>query len=123
MGHILDAAGERQKLNTLSGDMFKHIFVEHPTPLLDSANQPLSFGARQYNPDRVNVDDAFKASIKDVKEGSIVLKQVIERCSVTDIAGTLITEGRAVARKSCVEFGWVVGIPEKTHSEQYFHVK
>ena len=121
--HIVDAAGERQNVNAVSGDMFKHIFVEHLTPLLDSAKQPLSSGARQHNPDRVNVDDDFKASIKDVKEGSLVLKQVIERCAVTDIAGTLITEGRAVARKSCVEFGWVVGIPEKTHTEQYFHVK
>jgi CRISPR-associated protein Cst2 len=123
MVHILDAAGERQNVNAVSGDMFKHIFVEHLTPLLESAGEPLSAGARQYNPDRVNVDDQFKAAIKDVKEGSIVLKAVIEKCAVTDIAGTLITEGRAVARKSCVEFGWVVGIPDKTHTEQYFHVK
>jgi CRISPR-associated protein Cst2 len=28
-----------------------------------------------------------------------------------------------VPRKSCAEFGWVVGIPEKVRTEQYFHVK
>jgi CRISPR-associated protein Cst2 len=103
--------------------MFKHIFVEHLTPALVEGKQNLSDGARQYNPDRVNADDAFKAAIKSVKEGSAVIEQMLQRCAVTDIAGTLVTEGRAVARKSCVEFGWVVGIPEKTHTEQYFHVK
>jgi CRISPR-associated protein Cst2 len=41
---------------------------------------------------------------------------------VTDLAGTLYAE-RAVARKSCVEFGWVVGLPDRTVTEQYFHVK
>jgi len=123
MVHIVDAAGVRQNVNAVSGDMFKHIFVGHLTPMLESAGQPLSEGARLLDPDRVNVDEGFKTAIKDVKEGSPVLQEIINRCAVTDIAGTLVTEGRAVARKSCVEFGWVVGIPDKTHSEQYFHVK
>jgi CRISPR-associated protein Cst2 len=123
MVHIVDSDGQRQNVNAVSGDMFKHIFVEHLTPALEDGKQPLSDGARQYSPDRVNVDDAFKAAIKNVKEGSGVIEQMLKRCAVTDIAGTLVTEGRAVARKSCVEFGWVVGIPEKTHTEQYFHVK
>jgi CRISPR-associated protein Cst2 len=35
----------------------------------------------------------------------------------------LFTEGITVPRKSCAEFGWVVGIPGKVHTEQYFHVK
>jgi CRISPR-associated protein Cst2 len=73
----------------------------------------------------VNVDAKFIEEVtKDkTKDGEAVLAEVIKRCAVTDIAGTLITEGRAVARKSCVEFGWVVGIPDLVHSEQYFHVK
>jgi CRISPR-associated protein Cst2 len=123
MVHIVDAGGNRQIVNAVSGDMFKHIYVEHLTPALQAYGQNLSSGARAFNPDRVNVDEEFKASIKDLKEGSAVLKEVISRCAVTDIAGTLITEGRAVARKSCVEFGWVVGLPELTVTEQYFHVK
>ncbi|MBV6434538.1 MAG: hypothetical protein IANPNBLG_04791 [Bryobacteraceae bacterium] len=123
MVHVVDSEGRRRNVNAVSGDMFKHIFVEHLTAGLAAAGQPLSSGARSYDPDRVNVDDAFKAAIKDFKEGSLVLDEVIRCCAVTDIAGTLITEGRAVARKSCVEFGWVVGLPGKTHTEQYFHVK
>jgi CRISPR-associated protein Cst2 len=123
MVHIVDEAGERQIVNAVSGDMFKHIFVQHLTPLLAHAGQPLSSGAQQLNPDRVNVDEDFKKAIKNMKEGSAVLATVLTTCAVTDIAGTLITEGRAVARKSCVEFGWVVGIPGATVTEQYFHVK
>jgi CRISPR-associated protein Cst2 len=123
MVHIVDSSGERQIVNAVSGDMFKHIFVEHLTPLLSESGQPLSSGATEHNPDRVNVDPSFKAAIADIEGGIGVIREMIQRCAVTDVAGTLVTEGRAVARKSCVEFGWVVGIPEKTHSEQYFHVK
>jgi len=123
MVHIVDADGRRESVNAISGDMFKHIFVGHLTPLLAAAGEPLSSGAREHNPDRVNVDDEFKAAIKDLKGGTAVIREMIKRCAVTDIAGTLVTEGRSVARKSCVEFGWVVGIPDKTHTEQYFHVK
>jgi CRISPR-associated protein Cst2 len=47
---------------------------------------------------------------------------MIKHCAVTDIAGALYAE-KAVARKSCAEFGWVVGLPESTVTEQYFHVK
>lgn len=121
-----DASGaNRYSVNAVSGDMFKHIFVGHLTDALLSVGEPLSEGARTYNPDRVNVDAKFVEEVtKDkTKDGEAVLAEVIKRCAVTDIAGTLITEGRAVARKSCVEFGWVVGIPELVHSEQYFHVK
>lgn len=123
MVHIVDAEGQRESVNAISGDMFKHIFVGHLTPLLEAAGESLSSGAREHNPDRVNVDDDFKAAIKDLKGGTAVIREMIRRCAVTDIAGTLVTEGRSVARKSCVEFGWVVGIPDKTHTEQYFHVK
>jgi CRISPR-associated protein Cst2 len=124
MVHIVDDQGERQNVNAVSGDMFKHILVGHLTPLLESAGEPLSAGAVEHNPDRVNADPGFEKAIAEMKSSTAVLREIIQRCAVTDIAGTLVTAGsRAVARKSCVEFGWVVGIPDKTHTEQYFHVK
>jgi CRISPR-associated protein Cst2 len=121
MVHIIDEQGERQIVNAVSGDMFKHILVGHLTPLLVAAGEPLSDGARKLNPDRVN-DESFEKRIKGLTN-SAVLDTVLQTCAVTDIAGTLITAGRAVARKSCVEFGWVVGLPDRTVTEQYFHVK
>jgi CRISPR-associated protein Cst2 len=122
MVHIIDEHGERQIVNAVSGDMFKHILVGHLTPLLEVAGEPLSDGARKLNPDRVNADENIEKRIKGLAN-SAVLDTVLQGCAVTDIAGTLITAGRAVARKSCVEFGWVVGLPDRTVTEQYFHVK
>lgn len=123
MVHIVDRDGKRHIVNAISGDMFKHIFVEHLTPALEEAKQPLSSGARVLSPDRITIDPEFKQAIKGKKQGSAIQDEMLKRCAVTDIAGTLLTEGNAVARKSCVEFGWVVGVPHKTFSEQYFHVK
>ncbi len=123
MVHIVDKHGKRHVVNAVSGDMLKHVFVGHLTPLLEAAGQALSSGARALNPDRITVDTSFEEAIKGKKQGSIIQDEMLKRCAVTDIAGTLLTKGNAVPRKSCAEFGWVVGLPEKNVSEQYFHVK
>jgi len=53
-----------------------------------------------------------------------VIDKLIQTCAIDDLEGNLITEGGFSApRKSVVEFSWVVGVPEVTRSEQYFHVK
>jgi len=45
-------------------------------------------------------------------------------CGMDDIEGILVTEGKnSLPRKSLVEFGWVVGVPEVTTTDSYFHVK
>lgn len=123
MVHVVDKDGKRKNVNAVSGDMFKHILVEHLTPILEAAGQPLSSGAMLHSPDRITVDPKFKEALKKLNRAADILREMLVRCAVTDIAGTLLTEGNSIPRKSCVEFGWVVGIPDKTHTEQYFHVK
>jgi CRISPR-associated protein Cst2 len=123
MVHIIDAQGNRAVVNAVSGDMMKHILVEHLTPLLVSAGQPVCANAQSLHPDRILLDPEFVKFAKDGKKGnSEILKYMLEHCAVTDLAGTLYAE-KAAARKSCVEFGWVTGLPDKTVTEQYFHVK
>jgi CRISPR-associated protein Cst2 len=122
MVHIVDGQGDHHCVNAVSGDMFKHIFVKHLSPILASAGQPLSPGAALGSPDRITTDLDFKSAIKG-KNAAEIQSEMLERCAVTDIAGTLFTEGVTVPRKSCVEFGWVVGIPARVHTEQHFHVK
>jgi CRISPR-associated protein Cst2 len=102
--------------------MFKHIYVRHLTAILRARGESLSTGAATGSPDRITVDPDFKTAIKG-KGAADVQTEMLTRCAVTDIAGTLFTEGITVPRKSCAEFGWVVGIPRKVHTEQYFHVK
>lgn len=122
MVHIVDAEGNHHCVNAISGDMFKHIFVRHLSPILAEAGQRLSAGAAMGSADRITIDAAFKKAIKG-KAATEIQTVMLQRCAVTDIAGTLFTEGVTVPRKSCVEFGWVVGIPARIHTEQHFHVK
>jgi CRISPR-associated protein Cst2 len=122
MVHLVDSAGKRHSVNAVSGDVFKHIFVRHLTPILRASGQRLSPGAVVGSPDRITTDSDFKNAAKG-KGAAEIQTEMLERCAVTDIAGTLFTEGTTVARKSCVEFGWVTGVPNKTHTESYFHVK
>ena len=122
MVHVIDSTGKRHVVNAVSGDMFKHIYVKHLTAVLRAQGQPLSTGAATGSPDRVTVDPDFKTAIKG-RNAVEVQTEMLTRCAVTDVAGTLFTEGITVPRKSCAEFGWVVGIPDKVHTEQHFHVK
>jgi CRISPR-associated protein Cst2 len=123
MVHIIDQAGRRAVVNAISGDMMKHILVGHVTPLLAEAGQPLSEHARMHHPDRILPDEGFKKFAKENKDGnSAILRYMLQKCAVTDVAGTLFVE-KVAARKSCVEFGWVVGLPDRVVTEQYFHVK
>jgi len=143
MVYIIDQRGQRQSVNAVSGDMFKHILVEHLIPLLEEVEQPLSPGAKAHDADRINAlnqvfvdfcenEQEFKTGDKAEKRKateSEIMSKILIDCSLTDLAGTLVTRGRSVGRKSVVEFGWVVGLPEDgngqplTTTEQYFHVK
>lgn len=138
MVHILDADGRRTVVNAVSGDMFKHILVDHLIPLLDEAGQPLSPGARAHDPDRINAmnpefrafcEQKIQVTVSGKKQerprpGSEIMSRMLVDCSATDVAGSLTTfGGQAVGRKSVVEIGWVVGLPDNTVTEQYFHVK
>jgi CRISPR-associated protein Cst2 len=143
MVHIIDQRGRRAVVNGISGDMFKHILVEHLIPLLDERGQPLSPGAKAHDADRINaMNETFVAFCEKEQEfvldgkkerrkatESEIMARMLKDCSLTDVAGALVTRGRSVGRKSVVEFGWVVGLPEDGHgqplttTEQYFHVK
>lgn len=128
MVNIIGADGKLHNVNAVSGDMFKHIQAEHMHRLAVAANLPLSEGARAFNANRVNYDIEIKNDLlkeldkagSDPGELDVILKQ----CAVTDMEGILVTAGkRSLPRKSVVEFGWVVGVPEYVESDTYFHVK
>ena len=129
MVDVVDTEGKLHPVNAVSGDMYKHIFVEHFYSLArNGADLPLSNGAKVMSPNRVNADlndddSAFSKAVAEASGDAEVIDAVIETCALTDVAGTLITKGRSTGRKSVVEFAWVAGVPEKTKTESYFHVK
>lgn len=125
MVHIVDGNGELAVVNAISGDMLKHIQAEHLyTIASDGAHLPLCAGCRRFDANRVNADTEFFGGLPSEASGEEIIDLLLPYCAMDDAEGILITAGkRSVGRKSTVEFGWAVGVPEKTRTESYFHVK
>lgn len=124
MVNIVGEDGRLYNVNAVSGDMYKHILAEHffRVASVDGA-VPLCKGCRELNANRISADAAYIAAVKD-KTDAEALTLMLQSCALDDVAGNLITEGgKSLPRKSVVEFGWVVGIPEVTKTDSYFHVK
>ncbi len=113
-------------VNAISGDMLKHIQTEHFRRLAQIYKLPLSQGAFLGNANRINWDFENESTRKigsDEKDFQL-LDRIITTCSLTDVAGTLVTASKkSTPRKSLVEFGWAAGIPEITKTESYLHTK
>lgn len=124
MVHIVDGAGKLAVVNAISGDMFKHIQAEHFQSIAAANNSlPLCAGCQRFSANRINDDKEFIGGLgKEANED--LLNLVIRRCAMDDTEGILMTVGnRSAPRKSTIEFGWVVGLPDVTRTESYFHVK
>lgn len=124
MVNIVDKNGDLQNVNAISGDMFKHIQAEHLFNIAkNNPSLPLCAGCREFNANRINADPAFFQRTTNLGDRE-VMDELLKTCVIDDIEGILITEGkRSLPRKSVVEFGWVVGIPDKVETNNYFHVK
>lgn len=124
MVHVVDENGELAVVNAVSGDMLKHIQAGYLQRVALEEGLPLCAGCRLFDANRINRDEDFFKGLGDEKDASKTLDRVIPACVVDDAEGFLITVGgRSVPRKSTVEFGWLVGIPSRTQTESYFHVK
>jgi len=119
---IVDEHGNPCSVNAISGDMLKHIQAEHLINVAVAKGLPLSEPCRRLDPNRIAADRDFIKRTKS-KTDAEVTDDMLRTCAVTDLEGILLTEGRATARNSVVEFGWLVGLPEKVHTESYIHLK
>ncbi len=128
MVDIVGADGGLYNVNAISGDMLKHIQAEYFYNLARERKLPLCAGCRLFNPNRINADQAFLTRSKEQKlTDAQTVDELLRTCAMDDVAGILITEGgRSIPRKSVIEFGWAVGIPDATregHNQSFFHVK
>jgi len=129
MVDIVDQNGELHSVNAVSGDMLKHIQAEHLYHYSLENHLPLCNACQKFDANRICADEEFTKNPAFGKEtpDSTILGAALQKCTLDDIEGILITsdigKARSIARKSCVEFGWAVGIPDKTRTESYFHVK
>jgi CRISPR-associated protein Cst2 len=119
--HPKNGSYEVVTVNAISGDMFKHILAEHFYRLAKGSLK-LCKGCERFSASRVADDEEFMRDLPD--RDSDAIDRLLERCALDDVAGNLIAEGgRSVPRKSVAEFGWVVGLPEATRTDSYFHVR
>jgi CRISPR-associated protein Cst2 len=130
MVDIIDRHGRKHTVNAVSGDMFKHILVEHLLGEAGLHGLDLCKGCEVFDANRICSprEDFLRTQGWDAKTlDSVILRGVLRKCTIDDCAGILITgnigKDRSIARKSCVEFGWVVGRPDATTTDSYFHAK
>lgn len=131
---IIDSEGKQHTVNGISGDMFKHIHAVHLVNYAVKNNLELSSHSRVNNPNRISakndLEPYFKETKKPNKSSADVVDAMINVCSVCDLHGVLITDkvgenknSTNTPRKSCVEYGWTVGIPGSNNTESYVHTK
>jgi CRISPR-associated protein Cst2 len=113
---------ELASVNAISGDMFKHIQAEHLYLRAKADHLPLCAGCQLFSASRILNDPEFMGNLAG--RDAEVIDALLERCVIDDMAGNLIARGaRSIPRKSVAEFGWVVGLPDMTRTESYFHVR
>ncbi len=123
MVDIVAADGQLHNVNAISGDMFKHIQTEHLYHIARNGNDlPLCAACQVFDANRISADNEYIARIKGQSDAAAI-DLMLQRCVLDDLEGNLITADRSTPRKSVVEFGWVVGVPEVTTTDSYFHVK
>ncbi len=123
MVDIVAADGQLYNVNAISGDMFKHIQAEHLYHIARNGNNlPLCAACQVFDANRISADADYITQIRGQSDATAI-DLMLQRCVLDDIEGNLITADRSTPRKSVVEFGWVVGVPEVTKTDSYFHVK
>jgi CRISPR-associated protein Cst2 len=123
MVEIVDASKQLYAVNAISGDMLKHILMEHFYQLARAEELTLCEGCKRFNANRVNADREFLKQTESLQDSEF-LSHALARCAIDDVAGIFVTENRrAIHRKSVVDFGWTLGHHKQTHTDSYLHVK
>ena len=117
---IIDENGKLATVTAVSGDMMKHIMCEHFWTIAKEENLPLSNTSSLFNANRIIPSDLPNAQAND---HIVTTDEVLKTCSLSDIAGAMITGLGNFSRKSIAEFGWLVAIPGLNETENYFHAK
>src|SRR6266516_3313266 len=124
MVDIVDHLGELHNVNAISGDMLKHVLMEHYYQQARAQHLSLCQSCQRFNANRINADKEFiKRTETDKVSDADFIDQMLQTCSIDDVAGILVTEKRSLPRKSITEFGWVLGLPDKVNTNSYFHAK
>ncbi len=113
----------RSVVNAISGDMNKHIFADAFRNIALDLDLPLCGACQALDPARMMGNPEFREHIKTKPSVTEVINRLLT-CALDDVCGIMITgEGTSVKRKSAVEFGWTVGLPEITEVQEFIHAR
>lgn len=120
---IINNEGKPTTVTAVSGDMIKHIMCEHFWKIAKEENLSLSATSQVFNANRILSKDLTGYKKEELKKQDIASEAVLKTCSLSDIAGAMITDIGNFSRKSVAEFGWMVALPEANETDNYFHAK
>ncbi|MDE0185163.1 MAG: DevR family CRISPR-associated autoregulator [Candidatus Poribacteria bacterium] len=124
MVNVYDQMGKLAAVNAISGDMFKHIQAEHLFHFSRNSGLNLCSGCQKFSANRILDDETFLNTFDKNTPDNEIITTMLQTCTIDDVEGILVTaKNKSTPRKSIVEFGWVVGIPELNTTDNYFHVK
>src|SRR5581483_5038101 len=88
MVDILDERGTLHNVNAISGDMLKHVLMEHFYRQARDRKMPLCQSCQQFNTNRINADKAFLQQAKTEKiSDADFLDRLLQTCAIDDVAG------------------------------------
>lgn len=121
---IINKEGKPVTVNAVSGDMLKHIQAEHLYNIAIESNLNLCESCKVFNANRITGDSKFTQSFKKTDPDEKVMDLLLRTCAIDDMEGILVTNNnKNLPRKSVVEFGWLIALPEASKTENFFHVK
>lgn len=112
---VVLASGERT--DGISGEMLKHIHA-YNVWLLQEDKSMFCAGCQKLHPQKADINPL----IKKIDSPNEAMRKAISSCILCDLHGFLIQKP-PVGRPSTVEFGWALGLPEKTHRVIHIHAR
>ncbi|MBN8593104.1 MAG: DevR family CRISPR-associated autoregulator [Anaerolineae bacterium] len=114
---------EKAVVNAISGDMNKHMFADAFRHIALEAGMPLCDACKALDPARMMGNPDFREYIAKKPPVNEVIDRLIG-CAVDDVCGIMVTgEGTSVKRKSAIEFGWTVGLPNANEVQEFIHAR
>jgi len=106
-----------RKTDGISGEMLKHMHTEAFWQLAKERNVTLCQACQMLRPEKANKNPNV-TKVNEVKEA---LNEAL-KCALCDIHGFLV-EKPTLSRKSTIEFGWAIAIPEQFYRDIHVHTR
>ncbi len=108
-----------RKTDGVSGEMLKHIHTFNVW-LTEQDKTRFCPGCQRLQPQKADLPE-YRAKFKG--KGNIeAMSAAIANCVLCDLHGFLM-QAPAIARRSVVEFGWAIGIPDHWHRDTHVHAR